>query len=191
MTILQPSSLKIGSAAAQGKCKLGRVAGLSKHRALKFSTCLPIPCSGPPWTGDSDHAHQHCFDRGAHRCNQVGNPGHEFSQIRVQDDDLNLRDTTQCIDSIERRESSVRPTASVRGLRGKCSDFQPGELDLFDQRRRQELFGQYFAGQWDVLAFGSQSAGGECEWIESERGRKRPNRQNRYAGLRRDAFSQA
>jgi hypothetical protein len=26
---LQPSSLKIGSAAAQGKCKLGRVAGLS------------------------------------------------------------------------------------------------------------------------------------------------------------------
>ena len=58
---------------------------------------------------------------------------------------------------------------SVGGFRGKHSDFDLGEFDSFDQRWRQELLGEHFAGQWNVHTFGSKSAGCQGQWVGTVR----------------------
>jgi hypothetical protein len=135
-----------------------------------------------------DHANQQHFDGRTHRCDPAGRRRNESSQVPLccheyapcrspdnrerviscrQDDDLDDLGNICSTDSSEVWVRAVLRAASVRGFRGKHGDFDFGELDLFDERRRKELFGEHFAGQRNVHTVGSKSAGRERERIES------------------------
>ncbi len=107
-----------------------------------------------------------CHERRRRRC--AGNCGRVTSRRQI--DDRVPLGRIQHIGAVEARVGAVRSAASVGGCRGKHRDLDPGEFDLFDQRWRQELLGEYFPGQWNVHAVGFKSAGCQRQRVESERG---------------------
>ncbi len=138
-----------------------------------------------------DHANQQHSDGSAFGCRQFESRCDDFTQVQVclehcrgqpcdgnrerviyrrQIDDRNPIGSIQPFGTVDLRVWAIRCAASVGSFRGKHCDFHLGEFDLFDQRWRQELLGEHFAGQWNVHAFGAKSAGCQRQRVESQRG---------------------